>query len=48
MKVLKNHFVSHQIIIASIEDDYDIDLTKPYIILDKNGVLGSLESVIIK
>lgn len=48
MKVLKNHFVSHQIIIASIEDDYDIDLTKPYIILDKNGVLGSLESVTIK
>lgn len=48
MKILKNHFVSHQIIIASIEDDYDIDLTKPYIILDKNGVLGSLESVIIK
>lgn len=48
MKVLKNHFLSHQIIIASIEDDYDIDLTKPYIKLDKNGVLGSLESLSIK
>lgn len=47
MKVLKNHFMSHQIIIASIEDDYDINLTKPYIELDKNGVLGSLESLSI-
>lgn len=44
MTVLRNHFMSNQIIIASIENDYDINLTQPYIKLDKNGVLGDLNS----
>ncbi len=46
MKILKCHFVKHQIIIASIDDDYDINLDKPYITLDENGVLGDLNSSI--
>ena len=28
----------------ALENDYDIDLTQPYIKLDKNGVLGDLNS----